>query len=47
MNILSGFVHKIVPYAFKDSSNLGLPQRSYGQLRLILFLVMIAIAMGR
>jgi two-component system NtrC family sensor kinase len=46
MNILSGFVHKIVPYAFKDSSNLGLPQRSYGQLRLILFLVMIAIAMG-
>jgi two-component system NtrC family sensor kinase len=46
MNILSGFIHKIVPYAFKASSNLGHKQRSYGQLRLILFSVMIAIAMA-
>ena len=46
MSIFSGFVHKIVPYAFKDSSKLGFQQRSYGQLRLILFSVMIAIAMG-
>lgn len=46
MKPLSGFVHKIVPYAFKDVVNFGLHQRSYGQFRLLLFLLMIAIAMG-
>ncbi len=46
MKPLSVFVHKIVPYAFKDIGNFGLHQRSYGQFRLLLFLIMIAIAMG-
>ena len=45
MKPLSAFVHKIIPYAFKDSSNFSLHQRSYGQFRLILFSVMIVIAM--
>ncbi len=46
MKPLSDFIHKIVPYAFKDVGNFGLHQRSYGQFRLLLFLIMIAIAMG-
>jgi len=46
MKPLSGFVHKIIPYAFKDSTTFRLHQRSYGQFRLLLFSVMIAIAMG-
>ncbi len=46
MKPLSAFIHKVVPYAFKDSSNFSLHQRSYGQFRLLLFLIMIAIAMG-
>ncbi len=46
MNALPGFLHKILPDTFKDSINFGLHQRSYSQFRLLLFLVMIAIAMG-
>ena len=46
MKILTDFVHKIVPFAFKDASNFGLHKRSYGQFRLLLFSIMIAIAMG-
>ena len=46
MSMLSGFVRKIVPYVFKTSGNLGQKKRSYGQLRILLFSIMIAIAMG-
>ncbi|TKB27521.1 two-component sensor histidine kinase [Desulfopila sp. IMCC35006] len=46
MNALPGFLHKILPDTFKDSINFGLHRRSYSQFRLLLFLVMIAIAMG-
>ena len=46
MSALSVFLHKILPNPFKDSINFGLHQRNYSQFRLLLFLVMIAIAMG-
>ena len=46
MNVLAAFWHKIMPNPFKDSVNFGLHQRNYQQFRLLLFLVMIAIAMG-
>ena len=46
MNSLPDFLHKILPNPFKDSINFGLHQRSYSQFRLLLSLVMIAIAMG-
>ena len=46
MKPLSAFIHKIVPYAFKETTDFSLHKRSYGQFRLILFTVMIAIAMG-
>ncbi len=46
MNALPGFLNKILPNTFKNSINFGLHQRNYSQFRLLLFLVMIAIAMG-
>ncbi len=46
MNALPAFLNKIVPNTFKNSINFGLHQRNYSQFRLLLFLVMIAIAMG-
>ena len=46
MSALSVFLHKILPNPFKESINFGLHQRNYSQFRLLLFLVMIAIAMG-
>jgi len=46
MRPLSALAHKLVPYAFKESSIFSLHKRSYGQFRTLLFLVMIAIAMG-
>jgi len=46
MKPITTFLHKIVPYAFKDVGDFGLHQRSYSQFRLLLFLIMIAIAMG-
>ncbi|MGB3212803.1 MAG: ATP-binding protein [Desulforhopalus sp.] len=46
MSRLSEFIHKLVPYVFEDSIQTGMNKRSYSQFRLILFLVMIAIAMG-
>ncbi len=46
MSALSDLLYKIMPNPFKDSINFGLHQRDYKQFRLLLFLVMIAIAMG-
>lgn len=46
MSALSAFLHKILPNPFKHSIKFGLHQRNYNQFRLLLFLVMIAIAMG-
>ncbi len=46
MKKISDFIHKIFPYVFESSIQTGMNRRSYSQFRLILFLVMIAIAMG-
>jgi two-component system NtrC family sensor kinase len=46
MKPLSAFIHKIVPYAFKDVDSFELHPRSYSQVRLLLFLIMIAISIG-
>ncbi|MFT5701780.1 MAG: two-component system NtrC family sensor kinase [Desulforhopalus sp.] len=46
MKPLSAFIHKIVPYAFKDVDTFELHPRSYSQFRLLLFLIMIAITIG-
>ena len=46
MSVISDLLYKIMPNPFKDSINFGLHQRDYQQFRLLLFLVMIAIAMG-
>lgn len=46
MKPLSAFIHKVVPYVFKDVDNFELHPRSYSQFRLLLFLLMIAIAIG-
>ena len=46
MSAISDLLYKIMPNPFKDSINFGLHQRDYKQFRLLLFLVMIAIAMG-
>jgi two-component system NtrC family sensor kinase len=46
MRKLSDFIHKIFPYVFEASIQTGMNRRSYSQFRLILSLIMIAIAMG-
>jgi two-component system NtrC family sensor kinase len=46
MSKFSDFIHKIFPYVFETSIQTGINRRSYGQFRVILFLVMISIAMG-
>ena len=46
MSAITVFLHKFLPHPFKNSINFGLHQRNYGQFRLLLALVMIAIAMG-
>lgn len=46
MEKLSVLIHKIIPYAFKETSVFGLHRRRYGQFRLLLFTIMISIAMG-
>ncbi len=46
MKPLTTLLHKIIPHSLKWSTDIGLTRRNYGQLRLILFSVMIVIAMG-
>ncbi len=46
MKKMTDFFHKFVPFAFKDSGSFGLHKRRYGQFRLLLFSIMIAIAMA-
>jgi two-component system NtrC family sensor kinase len=46
MKILTDFVHKMVPFDFKDTGGFSMHKRRYGKFRLLLFSIMIAIAMG-
>jgi two-component system NtrC family sensor kinase len=45
MKIVTDFVYKLLPFAFKDTGSFSLHKRRYGQFRLLLFLIMITIAM--